>query len=174
VRLFILDAWPVANVKMCKHGTFPALRITPVSGTISASSRTYTRRSDGGSYGQYIAAGYVADYSRFERKRILQLSHSADPAAGFRTNIGLVDFTFQPISVLLEVRSADNKLLRESQVTLETNEHRQLDRFLEGISDESLDDITLEFVSWSVDASYLVYASVVDNVTGDAMFIPVD
>ena len=148
-----------------------ALRIVPTTGSLVAGSRTYTRRSDGGTYGQFIPAVREFGIQRPKQVRILQLAHSADPDAGYRTNVGLLNFAVVPIDVHLEVRSQDETVLYETEVRLEPSEHRQINRFLEGIGAGDLVNATLVVQSWSIDANYFVYASVVDNASGDAVFM---
>lgn len=55
---------------------------------------------------------------------------------------------------------------------LEPGEHRQLNGFLEGITADDLTNPSVTVQSQTVGSRFLAYASVVDNVSGDAVFVP--
>lgn len=150
-----------------------ALRLIPTTGVILASSRTYTRRPDGGTFGQFIPAIPESEaIPRPRHYRILQLSHSADPTIGFRTNIGLVNIAAVPIEVRIEVLGQDDSIMHSLEVNLAPFEHRQLNGLLEGIGSGDLDNVVISVQSWTDGARYFAYASVVDNTSGDAVYLP--
>jgi hypothetical protein len=146
-----------------------ALRITAETGTVAASSRTYTESATGGTYGQYVAAvsGLGAYYSD-----LFQLAQSVDGGRGFRTNVGLVNTTPQPITVTLEIQTHDRTTLHQVVAELEPFEHRQLNRVMRGLTGYDLANARIEVSSRTNDERFFAYASVVDNVTGDAVYIP--
>jgi hypothetical protein len=154
--------------------TTGALRVVPVDGVILASSRTYTRRADGGTYGQYIAAVPESEFTSWSSySRLAPVFHSSDPTEGFRTNVGLVNGSDSAAEVLLEVRASDHRLLHEVLVDLGPFEHRQLNGFLEGVAaDGDLVDASIVVWNRTHPSKLFGYASVVDNATGDAVFMP--
>lgn len=155
------------------RSTTGALRIVPTIGIIFASSRTYTRRSDGGTYGQFIAAIPESDAILHPRQRqILQLSSSPDPAVDHRTNLGFVNTTAVPVEVNIYVHAQDEALLHEMKVDLAPFEHRQLNRFLERAGLDDLVNATVRVQSATPDSRFIAYGSVVDNESGDAVFLP--
>jgi hypothetical protein len=151
-----------------------AIRVVPVSGLVMAGSRTFTRRADGGTYGQSIAAVPESEISTWSTYwRFAPLSQSSEPTKGFRTNVGFVNAGDSPAVVLIEVRATDNRLLYDVEVELEPYEHRQLDRFLAGIAgDEGLVNASIVVQTVTYPSQLLAYVSVVDNATGDAVFHP--
>jgi hypothetical protein len=153
--------------------TTGALRIVPATGGLLASSRTYTRRPDGGTYGQTIPAALASSAAADHRsQRIHAVSHSADPGAGFRTNLGIVNASALPIEVWIDVLGPDEVRLHETTIELEPYEHRQINRVLDGLSPGGLTHASILVNSPTTDARYFAYASVVDNASGDSIFIP--
>jgi PKD repeat protein len=152
--------------------TTGALAVVPETGFVTASSRTSTRRADGGTYGQYIAAVHDSEVVDVFTTELIQLAHSADPTRGFRTNLGLVNGSPFPIEVLLIIQTHDMVTLDERNVSLRPHEHRQLNQVLRGISQDDLENVRITVRNPFIGSRLIVYASVVDNVTGDAVFIP--
>jgi len=153
------------------ESTTGALRLVPEIGQITAGSRTCTRRADGGTYGQFVGAVRDRDVGTFfQRVRILQLHQSADFDSGFRTNIGLLSTSDDTIEITMELRSATDEILQTTEIELQPFEHRQLNQPFIGIGDQGIENATVIFTSSYSDTGYIAYASVVDNITGDAVF----
>ncbi len=149
-----------------------ALRITATDGNILVSSRTYND-DPAGTYGQTVPAidGGQATPSG-ARATLIQLSRSPDPSTGFRTNVGLVNVTDETITVDVELFAADGSPLGLVSRNLRAFEHRQLnDVFHIAGADDVVDGYVVARTA-SAGGRFICYASVVDNGSGDAVFIP--
>jgi hypothetical protein len=148
-----------------------ALRLTTSSGEILATSRTYND-DPGGTYGQTVSAipGNRA-VGLGGRATLIQLSRSSDPSTGFRTNIGFLNAVAESIDVETTLYLADGSSVGSITRNLRPFEHRQLnDVFhLAGV-DHVVDGYAVVTTS-TVSGGFIAYASVVDNGSGDAVFI---
>ncbi len=149
-----------------------ALRITPVSGRILLSSRTYNAVT-GGTYGQYIA-GFTRDEAiRFgSDAEIIQLTRSADSSTGYRTNLGFVNVTAQTISVQVELYLADGSYLGTRPYPLAPYGQSQVSDIFGKVGAGEVADGYAVVRTTTQAGALLAYASVIDNLTGDPIFIP--
>jgi hypothetical protein len=102
------------------------------------------------------------------RKTLLGLRSGAE----FRTNLGLTEITGGTAVVHILVQNLDGIPLGMIPVELEPGQHIQLNAIFEmlGLSEERQGYATVEVTAG--DGSVLAYASMVDNRTGDAVYIP--
>ncbi len=153
-----------------------ALRITRHQGQVVASSRTYGVDVGEGTHGQLVpAVSLDPGGSPGSGHSILGLAHSADPTKGFRSNLGLVNLEERAVEVHVRFSGDDGDLLLERTVALGPLEHRQLNSPLAvaGAPDVRAGTVGLDHVGApAADGDLLAYLSVVDNVTGDPVFIP--
>ena len=136
-------------------------------GTMVATSRTYTT-SDGGSYGQFIPTEWL--FENLDRGVVLGLKGNEH----FRSNVGLVNPHNNPIEVELRLVSAAGDLLGSRVETLGADQGRQINDVFSVFGVAGCDLCRLEFEVESVigrDDLY-VWGSVIDNRTGDAVFLP--
>jgi len=141
-----------------------------VSKATVASSRTFNA-SALGTLGQFIPAVPIASFISKApgAASILALQQIAQTDT-FHTNLGLVEATGKPASVLVSVfNGAGNKVL-DLPVTLAAGEQRQLNGFLanNGIT---LTNGHIEVQSISGDGKVTAYASVIDNRTTDPLLV---
>lgn len=149
-----------------------ALRLEATPGTVLATSRTYNA-VEIGTYGQFVpVVGLAQALSSGEQGRLLQLSHDPSLSRGFRTNLGLVNATAGEVTVSLRFYRADGIFVGEHQQTLKAYEFTQLDKVLEKVTDQALDDFYVTLTCSPEGARVFAYASVVDNGTGDAYLVP--
>lgn len=149
-----------------------ALRILAAPGTVLATSRTYNAVEEG-TYGQFVpVVGLIQALLAGEEGRLLQLSHNPTLASGFRTNLGLVNATPGQVTVLIHFFRADGIPLGEHLQDLAAYEFTQLDRVLERVTTEVVDDFYATLTCSPEGARVFAYASVVDNRTGDAILVP--
>ena len=149
-----------------------ALRISPTSGTFIATSRTYNAL-ESGTYGQYVPVVPFKDaVPSGKSARLIQLSHNPTLAAGYRTNIGLVNPA--PINIQIEIKffDSDGVSLGKTNVDLLPYEFRQIDKAFEIVTHDVVDDGYVVIRSITPDTVFFTYASVVDNLTGDPTLIP--
>ena len=148
------------------------LRITSVRGDLIASARTATS-GGGSSHGVYIegmdaaAAAFVG-----QDRHLIQLQNDDNA----RTNIGVVNASATPISVVVQFFAADGGLLGELLLEIEPFESRQINDVFSSLdSTKALDDLHDAYAvvsSSTIGAAFFTYAAVVDNGTNDAIFVP--
>ncbi|MFI5167201.1 MAG: hypothetical protein ACHQQS_11300 [Thermoanaerobaculales bacterium] len=149
-----------------------ALRIIPMTGAILATSRTYDQLTVG-TYGQFVPAVVRSRAIAFgQDARLLGLSHEPSLVTGFRTNIGLVNASPAPISVEIAFYQGGGVYLATKDYNLTTYEFVQLDKAFEAVTPEVVTDGLAVVRTTTAGARFLAYASVIDNVTGDPMFVP--
>ncbi len=139
------------------------------SGAFLATSRTYNI-GDGssGTYGQFIPA--VDAEAALSQGILLQAANDPDPS-GFRTNVGFVNPTLEPCTVTFEVFDLVNATrLGSGTVTLPPLGFRQVNNVFQfvGAGDVVVRNASVEL---SAEPPVLAYASVVDNTSGDPIFV---
>jgi hypothetical protein len=145
-----------------------ALRLTAVEGAILATSRTYNTNPNG-TFGQYIpgldaeiAAEHGHDYV------LLQLSSSES----YRTNVGFVNTTGESLALEVDLFTSFAVLLGSVPATLRPYEMRQIPAVFTQVTSESVEDGYAVVRTTTEAGRFFAYASVVDNLSGDAIFIP--
>jgi hypothetical protein len=148
-----------------------ALRITPTEGHILATSRTYND-DPSGTYGQTVPAVTEDDAIGFgDEAALIQLARSPDPTTGFRTNIGFVSLTDTRIEVVVDLFLADGTALGDLVYELKAFEYRQINDVFATAGATDVADGYAMVSTTDEDGSFITYASVVDNGSGDAVFI---
>ncbi|HEX9982410.1 MAG TPA: hypothetical protein VGF69_04025 [Thermoanaerobaculia bacterium] len=144
----------------------------PLSRVAVASSRTYNVTANG-TLGQYIPAmpfaGFIGRAADGALPSLLSLQQIAQSQA-YRTNLGLVEASGQPASVLVNVFNAAGERVLQLPVELEGNEQRQLNSFLAEQKLE-LTDGRIEVQVTGGNGRVTAYASVVDNKTNDPLLV---
>jgi uncharacterized repeat protein (TIGR01451 family) len=135
--------------------------------TTFASSRTYNVTANG-TFGQYIPAIPFAQF--IDKSGLISLQQVASSAA-FRTNLGLVEASGDPATVLVSVFGNDGSKLTEFTQTLAGGQHLQMNGILstKGITD--LADGRIEVKLTSSGGKVTAYASVLDNKTNDPLLV---
>jgi len=145
-----------------------ALRVRASSGDLVVGSRTYNDQPEG-TYGQHIA-GFPEDEALMsgDQGLLIGLSHGAD----YRTNIGLASACGAPISVNVTLYTADGAQLGQRTVELAPYSYVQVTDIFADFSTTDVEHGFAVVESSSPGAWYFAYASVIDNRTGDAAYIP--
>lgn len=149
-----------------------ALRITTLAGCVLVTSRTYNDVASG-TFGQYVPA--IAESAAFgfgETAELIQLSQSAGDASGYRSAVGLVNLTGSGLAMDLELFTWDGASLGSLDEVLDPWEFVQLDRVFRRVTAEAVPDGYVLVTTGTPGGRFLAYASVVDNGSGDAVFIP--
>jgi hypothetical protein len=133
-------------------------------------ARTFSREADGGTYGQFIPAVTAGDAVGLGDRAIevLQLEDSAS----FRSNVGLVEVTGNPVTVELTMRTPDVKETAVVHFDLAGGEFMQIGRIFRSAG---YDNVYNGRVSMKVIAGagrLAGYGSVVDNRTEDPTYVP--
>ncbi len=148
-----------------------ALRITPTSGELLVTSRTYNDVVSG-TYGQFIPGmALSAAISSEQTAHLIQLSHSSSGANGYRTNLGFVNATGSAINVEVRLFTGTGSFLGAQTYALQPFEYNQVNDIFAAVSDSVPEGYAIVRTT-SSGASFFAYASVVDNRSGDPVFIP--
>lgn len=148
--------------------TIGSLRLSPTAGAppLLVTSRTYNRTDDG-TFGQYVpavapGAGTTASVS---------LIH-LDGGAGFRTNLGLCEVGGGSVSLRYVLRDATGRTLGVGTATLGPYAVRQVNDLHAALGVSDGRNTRVDVYRDGGDGAFVAYASVVDNLSGDAVFIP--
>jgi uncharacterized repeat protein (TIGR01451 family) len=137
-----------------------------------ASSRTFNTTSNG-TFGQYIPAipfaAFVGRASDPSKSTILSLQQIAQSPA-FRTNLGILEGSGDPASVLVSVFGDDGKKLTEFTQDLKGGQHIQLNSIL-AQKNVQVNDGRIEIKVVSPVGKVTAYASVLDNLTNDPLLV---
>ncbi|HEV7768421.1 MAG TPA: hypothetical protein VGQ76_25710, partial [Thermoanaerobaculia bacterium] len=133
-------------------------------------ARTYSRDSEGGTYGQFIPAVVPNDGVGLGQRalEVLQLEQSDQ----YRTNLGLVEVTGAPVRVEVLAQTGA-KVSARTEIDLAANEFRQIGRVFEqlGITGASYTGrVSVKVIGG--DGKISAYGSVVDNRTIDPTYVP--
>lgn len=146
-----------------------AIRVSSAQNLV-VTSRIFNdlRASGKGTFGQFVPS--VARANALRRGVMTQLSSSADPSTGSRTNIGFFNPNPESVTVRLELRGADGSLLGQNTIALAALSQQQssIAGYFPGVDLANQANMTLSFDAGApIDA----YASVVDNVATDQIFV---
>lgn len=144
-----------------------ALRISSTVPYV-ATSRTSTTSASGcpGSFGQYIPATQTD--AALTRGVIANVRASASSGSGFRTNVGFVNPLRESVKVNLTLRNSSASALAQNSITLLPLGHTQgslATLFGYSGSDDNL------YVEFDAATGVIGYGSVVDNQSGDPIFV---
>ncbi|MCU0292358.1 MAG: SUMF1/EgtB/PvdO family nonheme iron enzyme [Thermoanaerobaculaceae bacterium] len=159
-----------------------ALRITPTSGEVLVTSRTYTALGAGNplnlpagsTFGQLVP-GLTPDQAiaTGQQGRLIQLAHR-DPSSklDYRTNLGYVNAGDATIAMVTDLFGADGALLGSVTDSLRPHEYKQIDKVFGRVTPAVVADGYAIVRTTTPGAAFFAYASVIDNRTGDPVFIP--
>jgi len=132
-------------------------------------SRVYNDQGDAGTYGQYIPGwGSKNLLKTGETGFILQIASNSD----FRTNIGFTEFEGKGAEVKVQIFKGVQEKLGEKNYTIEPYKNLQVNNIFSNMGITSNVDSAYAKITVLSGGSIFAYASVVDNKTGDAIFIP--
>ncbi|HEX8155339.1 MAG TPA: DUF5719 family protein, partial [Thermoanaerobaculia bacterium] len=142
---------------------------TPADAQLVASARTYNDTGNG-TYGQFIPGITVGEGVGLGQRalQILQVEESDR----FRTNVGIVELTGNPVQVEIGATSPDSRVSVRVPITLQGNQFLQKDRILAelGMGTTYNARITLRVIGGTGRISG--YASLIDNRTQDPTYVP--
>jgi len=137
-----------------------------------ASSRTYNV-TDNGTLGQFIPAvrfnNFIGQALNGGLASVLSLQQIAESSA-YRTNVGVLEASGSPASVLLNVFSSAGAKLLTVPMQLAAGEQRQLNSFL-AQNNITLADGRVEVQVAGGTGKVTAYASVIDNQTRDPLLV---
>lgn len=142
---------------------------TPNDSRLVATARTYNLTSNG-TYGQFIPGLAPGDGVGLNERaaQILQVEESDR----FRTNLGIVELTGNPVTVEISAFVPDSKVTAKTQITLGPNEFRQIGGILHqlGLGTTYNARIAMRVVGGTGRISG--YGSLIDNRTQDPTYVP--
>jgi hypothetical protein len=142
-----------------------AMRISS-NRSLLAASRTYNALP-GGTFGQDVPA--LPASAAVQANQSARLSGVTND--GYRTNLGLFNLSNAPLELSLELRGAGGNSLGTRAQRLEANQMVQLDVFATmGVTAATTGALTISTTSGS--GAYAAYASIVDNRSGDPVYVP--
>jgi len=145
-----------------------ALLIGTNSDSLIVSSRTYNYTSNG-TYGQYIFGYKGINSLGYGSKAYLpQLAKNTD----FRTNIGFTNACGKTINVIVKIYEGNGQLIGNKSYSILPYSNFQENDIIGKISNKDIDNAYAIIECNTEDAKFFAYASVVDNRTGDPIFIP--
>lgn len=148
-----------------------ALRVTATEGQILATSRTYNDDPDG-TYGQTVPAVAADEGFGFgSEATLILLSRSPNPSTGFRTNIGFINLVGTLTTMEIDLFAADGTELGTVTRNLKPFEYRQVNDVFNTAGANDVPDGYAVVRTTSTDGRFIAYASVVDNESGDAVFL---
>ena len=164
-QLFVRDVFASLFGLEAANG---ALRIVASHPDVKITTRTYNAAGIEGTYGQYIPA-YSRDaaITPGEVAALLQLQQSHD----FRTNIGLMNITAQPVDVEIQLYRSSGELVGVVTEALDSAEMTQIDQIYTLIGAGTVESGYALVKVLTDGGAVLSYASVADNSSNDAVFI---
>jgi CHRD domain len=146
-----------------------AIRVSGAE-SLAVTSRIYAdlRNSGKGTLGQFAAGAPRANALR--RGTMPQLANQSDLSGGYRTNIGFFNPTNDVVTVRLELRSSTGSLVGTDLLSLQplSQQQNSLASYFNGVDLSTATNLTMTF---DASAPIVAYASVVDNVSTDQIFV---
>lgn len=147
------------------------IRVTS-SQSLIATARSYNDAADG-TYGQFIRGRTVSEAIGPGRTgRLIQLTQSTSDTVGYRSNIGLANLSGFRIRVNIELFNSSGISLGSVMATLEAYESVQHDKIFRRVTSEEIIGGYAIVSSSSPQATYLAFATPIDNRTGDGFYFP--
>jgi len=138
-----------------------------------AASRTFNVTANG-TFGQYIPAipfaNFIGGADGLAPATALSLQQIAQ-SDRYRTNLGIVEASGDPASLLVKVFGSNGQKLTEFPVELAGGQHTQLNSFLATHGVGSLSDGRVEISVTGGAGKVTAYASVLDNATSDPLLV---
>jgi hypothetical protein len=143
---------------------------TATDSQLIVTARTFSRDANGGTFGQFIP-GVTASDAVGNGDRALQIVQLEESPA-FRTNLGLVEVTGNPITVELLAYTPDSKTATRAVVPLGAGEFLQKGGIFKtlGFNNVYNGRITARVISGT--GRVAAYGSVIDNRTTDPTYVP--
>ncbi|HMC22690.1 MAG TPA: DUF4214 domain-containing protein [Thermoanaerobaculia bacterium] len=168
------EVWAIDNV-------LPALWNTAGGGAVVATSnsaaslvvtaRTYSRGSDGGTFGQFIPGVTAADAIGVGDRPLQVVQLEQSPA--FRSNLGLVEVTGNPVTLDVAAYTPESKIAAHTTVTLAPGQFTQLGSIFAGLGFTSnVYNGRIAVTATGGTGRAAAYGSVIDNRTQDPTYVP--
>lgn len=134
-------------------------------------SRTYNNSPDG-TFGQFVPGVPESEAVDGGSVRLVQLSRSASLTSGFRTNIGFTNMDATKIRVTVELYDGSGTLLGTTEANVKPYGQNQITDIFGKVTNGDVANGYAIVSSNDPGARFMTYASVVDNRSGDPIYIP--
>jgi len=144
---------------------------TTSDSSLVVTARTFSRdKTTGGTFGQFIPGVTAAD-AVGNGDRALQIVQLEESPA-FRTNLGLVEVTGNPVGVELLAYTPDSKVASRTVVPLSAGQYLQQGQIFKSLGFSTVYNgrITARVISGT--GRVAAYGSVIDNRTTDPTYVP--
>ncbi len=149
-----------------------ALKVSTTYEFLLVTSRTYNDQP-GGTFGQFVRGRPLAEaVGPGEQGRIIQLTHNRSSSSGYRTNLLFVNATTSSMQLNIDLYTSSGAYLGRQSRTLAGYEYKQIDKVFETVTGSDVSDGYAVLSSPTSGAYFFCGASVIDNRTGDAVFVP--
>jgi len=148
-----------------------ALRVKARGAAVMVGSRTYND-APAGTFGQFVPGVPESHAVDGGSVRLVQLSRSANLTSGFRTNIGFTNMDGSKISMTVELYDGSGDLLGTTQHNVKPYGQNQITDIFGRVTSGDVANGYAIISSSTAGARFLTYASVVDNRSGDPIYIP--
>ncbi|MGV8039355.1 MAG: PKD domain-containing protein [Thermoanaerobaculaceae bacterium] len=164
--------YPDALSGLFSHSGGATLRVTATQGQVMVTSRTYNDQPNG-TYGQFVpGAPLSVAFGQGVTARLVQLAYSTDAKKGFRTNLGLVNASSLTIAVWVDLYRGDGTLLGTRGASLGPYRSTQLNDVFSTVTTADVADGFALVRTTTAGGAFFAYASVIDNLSGDPIYIP--
>ncbi|MCU1244451.1 MAG: hypothetical protein JWN02_361, partial [Acidobacteria bacterium] len=143
---------------------------TDSNSSLVLTARTFSRRDDGGTFGQFIP-GLSEKEGAGSGDRPLQVLQ-LEQSPGFRSNLGLAELSGKPVSVKLRATVPDSLVSASVDVNLGPNEFRQLSSIFSSMGYGTIYNGRISVEVTGGDGRVGAYGSVIDNRTQDPTYVP--
>jgi hypothetical protein len=147
---------------------------TPSPSSLVATARTYTTVENNGTYGQFIPGVTPSEGAGNGDRalQVLQLEHSDR----FRSNLGLVELTGNPVKVRISLYTPDTKTTPSYDVDLGPNEFKQINGVIATFLGQDTQTYNARVSVQVIDGTGRVsaYGSVIDNRSKDPTYVPAE
>jgi VCBS repeat-containing protein len=179
----VLSSWfGAGTVSQAATGALEIRPLTASTSTVSsnvvsglpnivtfATSRTYSTLSSG-SLGTFVPAIPFANFIGKGTNSSITLQQIAQTSAS-RTNLGLVEGSGQPATVLIKMFNATGQQIGSMTQQLTGGQHLQINSLLARQNQNNVSDGRVEISVTSATGKVTAYASVLDNTTNDAQLV---
>jgi hypothetical protein len=142
---------------------------TPTDSKLIATARTYNLTSEG-TYGQFVP-GVTPTEGVGVKDRALQVLQ-AEKSDRFRTNLGIVELSGNPVTVQISAYTPDTKISVSTEWPLGPNAFVQLNDILGRLNIASAYNARISLKVISGNGRIAGYGSLIDNRTSDPTYIP--
>lgn len=146
-----------------------AIKIVASHPDVRVTSRTYNAAGANGTYGQFIPA--QDDNESCQAGRPVSLAQLQQNQA-FRTNIGLLNLSSEEVPVEIDLYLGTGNLAATVPVTLEPFEMVQRDQIFSSAGVGTVNNGYAVVRVTSGEGSVIAYASVIDQESGDPIYVP--